>query len=138
MRSRGGCGAAFYGQASRRADPAQHVRSEAALPTPAILISSGSAKASLGRLGQAGGLPPTQPLCTLQLKHEIMMTHTRSHSVFPRIIAHYKLTQHHAVQLPILDLTRFLSCACWFSWHFLKKVLNLTDFQIICYGFFLS
>ena len=83
MRSRGGCGAAFYGQAG------QLVRSEAALPTPAILISSGSAKASLGWLGQADGLPPTQPLCTLQFKHEIMMTHTRySHSVFPRIIAH--------------------------------------------------
>ena len=120
MRSRGGCGAAFYGQASRRSLP-----SEAALPTPSILISSSSAKASLGRLGQAGGLPPTQPLCTLQLKHEIMMTHTRSHSVFPRIIAHYKLTQHHAVQLPILDLTSFLSCACWFSWHFLKKLFQL-------------
>ena len=125
MRSRGGCGAAFYGQASRRADPAQLVRSEAALPTPAILISSGSAKASLGRLGQAGGLPPTQPLCTLQLKHEIMMTHTRSHSVSisKNYCSLYKLTQHHAVQLPILDLTRFLSCACWFAWHFLKKVL---------------
>ena len=121
MRSRGGCGAAFYGQASSRADPAQLVRSEAALPTPAILISSGSAKASLGRLGQAGGLPPTQPLCTLQLKHEIMMTHTRSHSVFPRIIAHYKLTQHHAVQLPILDLTTFFELCMLVRVAFPKK-----------------
>ena len=64
------------------------------------------------------------------------MTHTRSHSVFPRIIAHYKLTQRHAVQLPILDLTTFFELCMLVRVAFPKKN-PLTDFQIICYVFFI-